>query len=368
MNAYRRKQKTRILLLAFCLLLSGCGQKQKGQELSAGTFREEADACRIVELLLEKRDELMQTIGNFSSEEELLFALEEIYTAEEAGALYEDWLCEEAYGLYEKSDDGALVLKADAQLPARFGGYDVSILSYSEEAAEAFVIDRAAGISGGGRGDCLETAELLSVTETEKGFRLAACGSGAIYRDYFSEEGEEWTRSDDTSDSPSEEEAYDIVEELYENWADYIYRFNVMEVQATEIFTVDGYEGYAPYPPDSFSSMDDLLAQLGEIMTQGCVRQFQCIWLEREYPYYLEWDGVLYRYDAVVPEQAHGSAYAIIVKECGPESIHAFVIENEGGENGQSRYVYELFLTKTVQGWRADQIHHGVIDMRGDGE
>ncbi|MDE6421561.1 MAG: hypothetical protein K2K87_13715 [Lachnospiraceae bacterium] len=363
MIGYRRKQKMCIRLLAFCLFLSGCGQKQTGQELLNSAIREETDARLIVEQLLEKRNELMQTIGNFSSEEELLSALEEIYTTEEAGALYEDWLCEEANGLYEKSDDGALILKTDAQLPAMFDGYDVSILSYSEEEVEAYVIDQAAGISGGERSDYLETVELLSVTRNEQGFRLAACRSGAIYRDYFSEEGEEQTHADDISDIPSEGEAYDIVKKLYENWADYIYRFNVMEIQTTEIFTVDGHEGYVQYPSDSFSSMDDLLAQLGEIMTQGCVRQFQSIWLEREYPYYLEQDGVLYRYDSVVPEQVHGSAYAIVVKECEPESIHAFVIENASGENGQFRYIYELFLTKTAQGWRAGQIHRGTIDM-----
>ena len=356
-------KKTCILLLVLCLLLSGCGQKQTDQGLSDSTILEEADARRIVELLLEKRNELMQTIGNFSSEEELLSALEEVYTAQEAGALYEEWLYEEARGLYEKSDDGALVLKADAQLPMMFDGYDVSILSYSEEAVEAFVIVQTADTSGGERSDYLETVELLSVTGNEQGFRLAACRNGAIYRDYFSEEGENQAQTDDPSDSPSEEEAYDIVKELFENWADYMYRFDGMGIPEAEIFTIDGFD-YTLYPSDSFSSMEDLLVQLGEIMTQGCARQFQSVWLEREEaPYYLEQDGILYRIDAIVPEAAKDSVYAIVVKERGPESIHAFVIGNESGENEQFRMVYELFLTKTVQGWRADQIHKGTIDM-----
>lgn len=56
------------------------------------------------------------------------------------------------------------------------------------------------------------------------------------------------------------------MKELYENWADYIYRFNVMEIRTAKIFTVDGHGGYVPYPSDSFSSIDNLLAQLGEIV------------------------------------------------------------------------------------------------------
>ena len=92
------------------------------------------------------------------------------------------------------------------------------------------MIDQAEGISGGERGDYLETVELLSVTRNEQDFRLASCRSGAIYRDYFSEEGEEQTQSDDISDLSSEKESHDIVKELYENWADYIYRFNVVEI------------------------------------------------------------------------------------------------------------------------------------------
>lgn len=106
MNEIANKRITYILLLAFCLLFAGCSRKQTDQELLNSTIREETDARRIVELLLEKRRELMQTIGNFSSEEELLSALEEVYTTEKAGAMYTEWLCEERFGLYEKSDDG----------------------------------------------------------------------------------------------------------------------------------------------------------------------------------------------------------------------------------------------------------------------
>ena len=123
------------------------------------------------------------------------------------------------------------------------------------------MIDQAAGISGGERGYYLETVELLSVTRNGQGFRLASCRSGTIYRDHFSEEGEEQTQSDDISDLSSEKESHDIVKELYEKWADYIYRSNVMEIRTTKIFTVNGHEGYVPYPSYSFSSMDNLLAQ-----------------------------------------------------------------------------------------------------------
>lgn len=360
MSGIAKKRITGILLLVFCLLFTGCGRKQTDQELLEETSRKEADARRIVELLLEKRRELMQTIGNFSSEEELLSALEEVYTVEKAGALYEEWLCEERFGLYEKSDDGALVRKEDALLPVMYEEYEVSILSYSEEEVEAFVIWRPADLSGSGQSDYLETAELLSVTKNEQGFRLAVCGSGAIYRQYFSEEGEEAAQEDDASEIPSEEEAYDIVKELFEKWADYDYRF--LGDYPAELIAIDGYD-YKPYPSDSFSSMEDLLAQLGEIMTPGCVRQFQSIWLEREIPFYLEQDGVLYKVDAIVPEWTKDSVYAVVVKECGPGSIHAFVVGNEGGESDEYRMVYEIFLVKTAQGWRADQIHHGSVEI-----
>lgn len=360
MSGIAKKRITGILLLVFCLLFTGCGRKQTDQELLEETSRKEADARRIVELLLEKRRELMQTIGNFSSEEELLSALEEVYTVEKAGALYEEWLCEERFGLYEKSDDGALVRKEDALLPVMYDGYEVSILSYSEEEAEAFVIWRPADLSGDGQGDYLETAELLSVTKNEGGFRLITCGNGAIYRQYFSEEGEEQSKPNDTSEVPSEEEAYDIVKELFEKWADYEYRF--FEDYPGELVTIGGFD-YKPHPSDSFSSMEDLLAQLGEIMTPGCARQFQSIWLQREPPYYLEQDGVLYQADAIIPEWTKDSVYAVVVKECGPGSIHAFVVGNEGGENDEYRMVYEIFLVKTAQGWRADQIHHGSVEI-----
>lgn len=360
MSGIAKKRITGILLLVFCLLFTGCGRKQTDQELLEETSRKEADARRIVGLLLEKRRELMQTIGNFSSEEELLSALEEVYTVEKAGALYEEWLCEERFGLYEKSDDGALVRKEDALLPVMYEEYEVSILSYSEEEAEAFVIWRPADLSGSGQSDYLETAELLSVTKNERGFRLMACGNGAIYRQYFSEEGEEQSKPDDTSEVPSEEEAYEIVKELFEKWADYHYRF--LEDYPGELVTIDGVD-YKPHPSDSFSSMEDLLAQLGEIMTPGCVRQFQSIWLEREIPFYLEQDGVLYKVDAIVPEWTKDSVYAVVVKECGPGSIHAFVVGNEGGESDEYRMVYEIFLVKTAQGWRADQIHHGSVEI-----
>lgn len=360
MNGIAKKRITYILLLAFCLLFAGCSRKQTDQELLNSTICEETDARRIVELLLEKRRELMQTIENFSSEEELLSALEEVYTAEKAGAMYAEWLCEERFGLYEKSDDGALVRKEDALLPVTYEEYEVSILSYSEEGAEAFVIWRPADLSGSGQSDYLETAELLSVTKNEQGFRLAVCGSGAIYRQYFSEEGEEAAQEDDASEIPSEEEAYDIVKELFEKWADYDYRF--LGDYPAELIAIDGYD-YKPYPSDSFSSMEDLLAQLGEIMTPGCVRQFQSIWLEREIPFYLEQDGVLYKVDAIVPEWTKDSVYAVVVKECGPGSIHAFVVGNEGGESDEYRMVYEIFLVKTAQGWRADQIHHGSVEI-----
>lgn len=355
-------QITCALLPVFCLILSGCARKQTGQELLESTISEETDACRIVELLLEKRSELMQTIGNFTSEEELLSALKEVYTEEEADALYEEWLCEETYGLYEKSDDGTLVLKADAQLPVVSDGYDVSILSYSEEASEAFVIHQPTDLSSGSRGDSLETVEILSIIKNEQGFRLASCRSDVIRRDYFSEEGEEPAKSDDASDLLSEEEAYEIVKELFEKWTDYYYRFYAMSYPG-ELFTIDGHGDYQIYPSDSFSSMEDLCAQLEEIMTQGCARHFQSIWQEQEIPYYCEQDGVLYRIDAIVPEMGRDSVYAVIVEECGSESIHAFVIGNNGGENNQSRMVYEFFLVKTAQGWRADQIHRGCIDM-----
>lgn len=360
MSGIAKKRITGILLLVFCLLFTGCGRKQTDQELLEETSRKEADARRIVELLLEKRRELMQTIGNFSSEEELLSALEEVYTVEKAGALYEEWLCEERFGLYEKSDDGALVRKEDALLPVMYEEYEVSILSYSEEEVEAFVIWRPADLSGSGQSDYLETAELLSVTKNERGFRLMACGNGAIYRQYFSEEGEEQSKPDDTSEVPSEEEAYEIVKELFEKWADYHYRF--LEDYPGELVTIDGVD-YKPHPSDSFSSMEDLLAQLGEIMTPGCVRQFQSIWLEREIPFYLEQDGVLYKVDAIVPEWTKDSVYAVVVKECGPGSIHAFVVGNEGGESDEYRMVYEIFPVKTAQGWRADQIHHGSVEI-----
>lgn len=360
MSGIAKKRITGILLLVFCLLFTGCGRKQTDQELLEETSRKEADARRIVELLLEKRRELMQTIGNFSSEEELLSALEEVYTVEKAGALYEEWLCEERFGLYEKSDDGALVRKEDALLPVMYEEYEVSILSYSEEEVEAFVIWRPADLSGSGQSDYLETAELLSVTKNERGFRLMACGNGAIYRQYFSEEGEEQSKPDDTSEVPSEEEAYEIVKELFEKWADYHYRF--LEDYPGELVTIDGVD-YKPHPSDSFSSMEDLLAQLGEIMTPGCARQFQSIWLQREPPYYLEQDGVLYQADAIIPEWTKDSVYAVIVKECGPGSIHAFVVGDVGGECDDYRMVYEIFLVKTAQGWRADQIHHGSVEI-----
>ncbi|MCM1105267.1 MAG: hypothetical protein NC409_14340 [Clostridium sp.] len=365
MNRHQKKQQVCILLLAFCLLFSGCAQKQTGQELLDGTIGEEADARRIVELLLEKRDGLMQTIGDFSSEEELLSALEEVYTTEAADTLYEGWLCQKTYGLYEKSDDGALIRKEDAQLPAVFTGYDVSILSYSGETAEAFVIDLRADLSGSERGDTLETVELLTVTKGEQGFRLDVCRSGAIRRNYFSEE-EEQAQPDASSEAPSEEEAYGIVKELFEKWTDYEYRFYVMDTTpGAELFTFNGYGEYAPYPAESFSSMEDLLAQLGEIMTQGCARQFQSIWLEREYPYYLEQDGVLYRVDAIVPEMRKYAADAIVINECGPESIHAFVIGDEN-EYDEFRSVYEFFLIKTGQGWRAEQIHEGELNKEDE--
>lgn len=227
-NRYERNRKKTNNLYPVAGVLpafAGCSRKQTDQELLNSTICEETDARRIVELLLEKRRELMQTIENFSSEEELLSALEEVYTAEKAGAMYAEWLCEERFGLYEKSDDGALVRKEDALLPVTYEEYEVSILSYSEEGAEAFVIWRPADLSGSGQSDYLETAELLSVTKNEQGFRLAVCGSGAIYRQYFSEEGEEAAQEDDASEIPSEEEAYDIVKELFEKWADYDYRF-----------------------------------------------------------------------------------------------------------------------------------------------
>lgn len=355
-----RYQKTCALLLAFCLIISGCGRKQTDQELLESTISEEADACRVVELLLEKRRELMQTIGNFSSEEELLSALEEVYTAEKAGAMYTEWLCEERFGLYEKSDDGALVRKAGAMLPVMYEEYEVSILSYSEEEAEAFVIWRPADLSGSGQSDYLETAELLSVAKNEQGFRLTACGNGAIYRQYFSEEGEEQSKPNDTSEVPSEGEAYDIVKELFEKWADYDYRF--FENYPGEIYRINGTD-YKPYPSDSFSSMEDLLAQLGEILTQGCMQQFQSMWLEREIPHYVEQDGILYQADAIIPEWTKDSVYAVIVKECGSGSIHAFVVGDKGGESDGRRMVYELFLVKTAQGWRADQIHRGSVEI-----
>ena len=364
MNGIVRKliqyQKIGTLLLALCLLFTGCGRKQTDQELLNSTIGEETDARRIVELLLEKRKELMQTIGNFSTEEELLSALEEVYTTEKAGAMYTEWLCEESFGLYERSDDGTLIRKEDALLPVIYDGCDVSILSYSEEEAEAFVIWRPADLSGSGQGDYLETAELLSVVKSEEGYRVAACGSGAIYRQYFSEEGAEAAQADDASEIPSEEEAYDIVKELFEKWADYHYRF--LEDYPAELVTIDGYD-YKPCPSDSFSSMEELLAQLGEIMTQGCMRQFQSIWLEREIPFYLEQDGVLYKVDAIVPEWTKDSVYAVIVKECGPGSIHAFVVGNEGGENDGYRAVYEFFLVKTAQGWRVDRLNNGSVDI-----
>lgn len=341
----------------FCLILSGCARKQTDQELLESTISEEADACRIVELLLEKQGELMQTIGNFTSEEELLSALKEVYTEEEADALYGEWLCEERFGLYEKSNDGALVRKEDALPPVVYNTFEVSILSYSEETAEAFVILKPADLSGSVSGNYLETAELLTITKDGQRFRLASCRSGAIYRHYFSEEGE---KPEDASDSPSGEEAYEIVKELFEKWADYDYRF--FENYPGEIYRINGFD-YKPYPSDSFSSMEDLLAQLGEIMTQGCMRQFQSMWLEREVPHYVEQDGILYQADAIVPEWTKESVYAVVVKEYGQGSIHAFVIGNDRGESDGFRMVYEFFLVKTAQGWRADQIHHGSIDM-----
>lgn len=351
-------QKICVLLLAFCLILSGCARKQTDQELLESTISEEADACRIVGLLLEKRRELMQSIGNFTSEEELLSALKEIYTEEEADALYEEWLCEERFGLYEKSDGGTLVRKEDALLPVIYDTFEVSILSYSEETAEAFVILKPADLSGSVSGNYyLETAELLSISRDGQRFRLASCRSGAIYKHYFSEEGEE---PDDASDSPSREEAYEIVKELFEKWADYDYRF--FENYPGEIYCINGVD-YKPCPSDSFSSMEDLLAQLGEIMTPGCMQQFQSMWLEKEVPHYVEQDGILYQADAIVPEWTKESVYAVIVKEYGQGSIHAFVIGNDGGESDGSRMVYELFLVKTAQGWRADQIHYGSIDL-----
>lgn len=352
-----RYQKTCALLLAFCLIISGCGRKQTDQELLESTISEEADACRVVELLLEKRSELMRTIGNFTSEEELLSALKEVYTEEEADALYGEWLCDERFGLYEKSNNGTLVQKEDALLPVIYDTFEVSILSYSEETAEAFVILKPIDVSGSVSGDYLETAELLSISRDGRRFRLASCRSGAIYRHYFSgEDGE----PEDASDSPSREEAYEIVKELFEKWADYDYRF--FENYPGETYRMNGFD-YKPYPSDSFSSMEDLLAQLGEIMTPGCMQQFQSMWLEREAPYYVEQDGILYQADAIIPEWTKDSVYAAVVKEYGQGSIHAFVIGNDGGESDGSRMVYELFLVKTAQGWRADQIHHGSIDM-----
>lgn len=385
-------KKTPIILLLFilCIFPNGCAGKNSAENetLENLTVSDEESACRIVELLLAERGAFMERVkqdvadmlssdsrsadtdgqtqeraasGQFSSKEELLDELEGFYSPQMALSICDGWMSADMaapVGLYAETEDGMLLAASDATIPQLFDDYFISVLSYSEDLIEAFVVcepeyageENRTELSGIYAEEC---AELLRIERTEAGWRICGAQSGLVWNHYSDSDGTGQALPD--AEVLSEEKAADIAEELYTLWADFDYRFSVVSVTGT----VEGLYGYAPC--DSFSSLADILEQVGRILTPGCVEQFRERWLESEYPYYLELDGVLYRSDAT-SIGGYQAADLIIVRDYTADELCAYVIGTQNKYDNWQDLV-KITAVYTEAGWRIRQLDHGSISL-----
>ncbi len=390
MNPLLKMIRSIFIVSAVCIFLTGCAGKtgEENETLDNLTVSDEENAYRVVELLLTERGEFMERVkqdiadrissgseasdtdgqtqltdgssgsGQFHSKEELLDELEGCYSSEMALAVCDKWLFGNIVGLYAETEDGMLLASSDVGVPLLFDNYFISIVSYSDDSIEAFVACEKENEDAENRmnirGTYIEALELLRVERLEEGWRICGAQSGWVTTDYFD--------SDITgqmipyTEEMSEEEASGIVRELYNLWADFYYRF------CGELVTGSGnspIEGYVDY--DMFSSLEDILEQLGQILTQGCVDMFRELWFDRENPYYLEQDGVLYRMDAT-PIIVYHAADLIILREYTAEGICAYVIEEESGLD-YCRNVLKITAINTEEGWRVGQLYTGYLSI-----
>ncbi len=393
----RKKTPIIILLFILCIFPNGCAGKDHAEKetLSSLTVSDEESAYRIVELLLDERGAFMERVkqdvadmlssdsrstdtdgqtqeraasGQFSSKEELLDGLEGFYSPQMALSVCDGWMCADMaapVGLYAETEDGMLLAASDATVPLLFDDYFISVLSCSEDLIEAFVVCEPEDAGEENRTAlpgtyAEEGAELLRIERTEAGWRICGAQSGTVSVHYSDSDRTGQALPD--AEALSEGKAADIAEELYTLWADFDYRFSVVSVTGAVASPIEDLYGYAPC--DSFSSLADMLEQLGRILTPGCVEQFREQWLEREYPYYLEQDGVLYRYDAT-SIAGYQAADLIIVRDYTADGLCAYVI---GTQNKYDNYrdLVKISAVYTEAGWRIRQLDCGSLSLQTD--
>ena len=242
----------------------------------------------------------------------------------------------------------------------------ISVLSYTEDAIEAFAVypyeyeNKENRFNE--RGKYIEVIEILHITHTEEGWEIGDRQSGTVYTNYFDTDMTGQIRQDiDETVGMSTQEAYDIAAGLYDLWADFDYRFVGVTITGAESFPGDGYDGYVVYPKELFTSLEEIRTQLEQILTPGCVEQFWEGWItEREFPYYIEQDGVLYRYDTGSPAVIM-EADMFVLREYTEKEICVYAVEAQS-EFETSRSVFKMTIINTEEGWRIGQLDYGYVD------
>lgn len=247
----------------------------------------------------------------------------------------------------------------------------ISVLSFKEDEIEAFVTypygsQDQEGEPVDGQGEYIEQIEILHIMQTDEEWETVDIQNGIIYTDYFDTDMSAQIRQNqDEATGMSEKEAQDIAAGLYEQWADFYNRFLCDTMPGAESYPGEEYEDYVVYPKELFSSLADMRIELEQIMTSGCVEQFWNGWImNKERPYYIERDGVLYRYDTGSPVVIM-EADRFILQEYTEEKICVYAIEKQS-EYESLRSVFKMTIVHTEEGWRIGQLDHGSVDRCSD--
>lgn len=162
--------------------------------------------------------------------------------------------------------------------------------------------------------------------------------------------------NDEFAETKNETES--IVKEIFTKWEHFQYHFFSNEyISDTEQESSDR---YVPLNEGTYSSIDDIIKELDNVVTEPIVTKYYDTYLSEEgMQFYKEENGILYRSTATSTGYEIHDAVNVIIENEDDKMISAFVIFPQETVDGDYQYFNYIILKKEDGRWKIDSIKNG---------